>query len=54
MTQMYEQRSVQLCEDCGEVCKYRRLRCQNCKKLVCIWCAGHVHNCSRVEQEKQT
>jgi formylmethanofuran dehydrogenase subunit E len=31
------------CEDCGEVVPGRRLRCKDCGKLVCNWCAGHVH-----------
>ncbi len=37
------------CEDCGDEMPdgHRRLRCRDCKKLVCGWCAGHVHDVSR-------
>lgn len=31
------------CEDCGDEVPSRRLRCKDCGKLVCNWCAGHVH-----------
>ena len=34
------------CEDCGEEVTTSRLRCRDCGKLVCDWCAGHVHRTS--------
>jgi formylmethanofuran dehydrogenase subunit E len=35
------------CEDCGEEVPGRRLRCKDCNKLVCNWCAGHVHRTAK-------
>jgi len=43
------------CEDCGEDIPVgrRRLRCSDCQKLVCSWCAGHVHNVGRQNQASE-
>lgn len=40
---------VRECDDCGDevLPLRRRLRCRDCKKLVCNWCAGHVHDTRR-------
>jgi hypothetical protein len=43
---MTPKRKARECEDCGDEMLTRRLRCKDCGKLVCNWCAGHVHRTS--------
>lgn len=41
------------CEDCGDemLQGQRRIRCPNCKLLVCPWCYHHIHADEKVQKQ---
>lgn len=55
LSEFYKELIQRRCEDCNELIpkNKRRIRCRNCKQLVCVCCYHHTHGDEKVQKTKK-